>query len=140
MTRNDAAVRLRVTCSALLVAIAATAPVAAAKTQYSADPPAWVRDAKSICPRIDLTAGNNFSGRSGPLAGGYNVSSLVIVDRRGVSCSRARQLARRDWLQGHGPPLRWRQRRAWRSTSGSAYVGDYRGTGSGIVVEYHAVH
>ena len=119
--------------------VTATVAVASAQSQ-SANPPAWVRNAKAVCPKVDLTTGNNFSGQSGPLAGGYNVYFLTIVERRGTSCSRARQLARRDWLQGHGGALRWRQRRAWRSTSGSAYVGDFRGTGNGVVVEYHAVH
>lgn len=130
-------------CLAVLVTCAicaAIVAIASAKTTYSADPPAWVRSATPVCSPIDLRTGDNYSGQSGPLAGGYNVYLLQVVDKRGMTCSRARQLARRDWLEGHRGILSWRQRRAWRSTAGSAYVGDFRGTGKGLVVEYHAVH
>lgn len=126
--------------TAVATAGAGATVTASAGTTRSADPPRWVRSARAVCPKIDLTKGGNVSGQSGPLASGYNVYSLVVVAKRGVSCTRARNLARGDWLEGHHGPLSWRLRRSWRSTVGSGFVGDYRGTASGVVVEYHAGH
>lgn len=125
--------------AALGMALLAALAGPAIAIERSASPPAWTAK-KAVCAAVSLTSAANPAGVSGPLAGGYNVYELRIVKRSGVSCSRARRLARADWTHGHHRPLRWRQRRAWRSTEGSAYVGDFRGTGSGIVVEYFAIH
>jgi hypothetical protein len=69
------------------------------------------------------------------------VYDLMIVGRRHTSCRAAKRLSRAEWV--HGPqrrPLRWRYRRAWRSTSGSAYVGDFIGTRGARRIEFFATH
>jgi len=125
-------------CLALALAVAIATSVATAGVQRSADPPTWTKT-RPVCQRISLTT-QYPSGVSGPLAGGYNAFSLVVVRKAGMGCDRARRFARRDWIDGHGPPLHFRLRRAWRSTGGSAWVGDYVGRDKGRLVEYFAVH
>jgi hypothetical protein len=120
-----------------LVLVATLYPATLASATRS--PPAWVKIAHAVCPNVDLTK-TYASGQSGPLAGGYNVYLLEIVARSGVSCARARTLSSQDWLRGHHGPLSWRLRRSWNASSGSGYVGDYRGTAPGTTVEYYAVH
>ncbi len=114
------------------------APDAQVRRERSANPPAWTK-ARPVCKRISLTDEYPF-GVSGPLAGGYNATLLLVVKKAGMGCDRARTLARRDWVEGHKLPLRWTLRRYWRSTAGSAYVGDYRGRKGAQLVEYFAVH
>lgn len=124
---------------AVLAAGACLAADSATALQRSLYPPHWA-GRPGVCAKVDFTR-TIASGRSGPLAGGYNVYWLVIVRRKGLSCKHARSLARRDWIHGHQRPLHWRLRRSWATTSGgSAWVGDYVGRGGGRVVEYLAVH
>jgi hypothetical protein len=129
--------------TAALAAVLVICSVAAAEiepqspVQESPNPPAWTK-MSSDCV-VELADPTHLSGVVGSI--GYNVSILTIVRHRHVSCPEAKRLARAEWI--HGPlrrPLRWRYRRAWRSTSGSAYVGDFIGTHGARRVEFFAVH
>lgn len=135
--------RISLLATAALAAALLVCPVAAAEVepqapvQKSPNPPAWTK-ANSDC-MVDLADPAHPSGVVGYI--GYNVSILSIVRHRHASCPEARRLARAEWV--HGPlrrPLSWRYRRAWRSTSGSAYVGDFIGTHGARRVEFFAVH
>jgi hypothetical protein len=88
---------------------------------------------------VELTDATHLSGVVGYI--GYNVYGLAIVVHRHVSCPEAKRLARAEWVHGAlRRPLRWRYRRAWRSTSGSAYVGDFIGTHGARRIEFFASH
>jgi hypothetical protein len=105
--------------------------------QESPNPPAWTRSSSSC--DVELADAESPSGVVGYI--GYNVSILSIVGRRNVTCAEAKELARAEWVNGPlRRPLRWRYVRAWRSTSGSAYVGDFVGTKGAKMVEFLAVH
>jgi hypothetical protein len=105
--------------------------------QESPNPPAWTQRTSSC--DVDLADAENPSGVVGYI--GYNVSVLSIVGRRHVSCSAAKRVAREEWVGGPlRRPLRWRYVKAWRSTAGSAYVGDFVGTHGAKRVEFLAVH
>jgi hypothetical protein len=124
--------------AALLVcSVAAAEASPQTPVQRSPNPPAWTK-ASSDCG-VDLTDVTHPSGVVGYI--GYNVYDLAIVEHRHVSCREAKRLARAEWV--HGPlrrPLSWHYRRAWRSTSGSAYVGDFVGTHGRRRVEFFAGH
>jgi hypothetical protein len=105
--------------------------------QESPDPPSWTQRSSSC--DVDLTDAENPSGVVGYI--GYNVSGLSIVGRGHVSCSDAKGLARQEWVSGPlRRPLRWRYVKAWRSTAGSAYVGDFVGTHGAKRIEFFAIH
>jgi hypothetical protein len=105
--------------------------------QTSPNPPGWAQRSSSCA--VELADAENPSGVVGYI--GYNVSVLSIVGRRHVSCAAAKKLAREEWVDGPlGRPLRWRYAKAWRSTAGSAYVGDFVGTHGAKRVEFFAVH
>jgi hypothetical protein len=105
--------------------------------ETSPDPPAWAQRTSSCV--VELADAENPSGVVGYI--GYNVTLLLIVDRRHVSCRRAKRYARSEWVHGPaGQPLGWRYVKAWRSTAGSAYVGDFKGRRGKRAVEYFAVH
>jgi hypothetical protein len=102
--------------------------------QRSPNPPGWAQRSSSCA--VELAGAENPSG-----VVGYNVSVLSIVGRRHVSCAAAKKLAREEWVDGPlRRPLRWRYAKAWRSTAGSAYVGDFVGTHGAKRVEFFAVH
>lgn len=94
---------------------------------------------REVCSRVDFTK-TIPSGLGGEAGGGYNVYYLAIVSKRNMGCKRARQLAREHWSLNEAPPFRWNRRRAWRSTTGSAYVGDFVGRRGRQRIEYWAVH
>ena len=72
---------------------------------------------------------------------GYSAYVLDVVRDRDLTCERAKRLAYRDWVNGpRRQPLRWRYLRAWRSTSGQGYIGDFTGRKKRVQVEYLAVH
>ncbi len=129
-------------CLALAAALLACSVGAAevspqTPVQASPNPPAWTK-AKSDCV-VGLSDADHISGVVGYI--GYNVYDLSIVGHRHVSCPEGKRLARAEWV--HGPlrrPLCWRYRRAWRSTSGSAYVGDFVGTHGARRIEFFALH
>jgi len=102
-------------------------------------PPAWTRQ-KPVCDKILLTSPEHPSGVAGVPAGGYNAYVLSVIAKRGLGCTRARQLAREHWETGSAAPLSWEQRRSWHSTAGSAYFGDFVGQAGATRVEYLAVH
>jgi hypothetical protein len=124
--------------AALLVCSAAAAEVEPeAPLQRGPNPPAWTK-ADTGCA-VELSDASHPSGVVGYI--GYNVYVLAIVARRHASCHEAKRLARAEWE--HGPlsrPLRWHYRRAWRSTSGSAYVGDFVGSHGARRIEFFAVY
>jgi hypothetical protein len=103
----------------------------------SPNPPTWVK-VSSRCT-VDLTDPGHPSGVVGYI--GHNASLLSIIHRSHVSCVAARRFARAAWTRGpNGQRLHWRYRRAWRSTAGSAYVGDFLGASGSRRVEFLAVH
>lgn len=131
-------------CRCLLLLVAAVALAAGVahadgSTRRSASAPEWT-NAKRVCPDVRLTDAEHPSGVSGPHAGGYNAFVLRIVAKRGVGCPTARRLARDHWTDGARSGLAWRQRRAWRSTVGSGWIGHFAGTSATRRVDYHAVH
>lgn len=108
-----------------------------APLQQGPRPPGWTKT-RTRCI-ADLANASHPSGVVGYL--GYNVTLLAIVDRRHITCRRAKRYAHSEWV--HGPadqPLGWRYVRAWRSRTGSAYVGDFKGSRGKKAVEYFAVH
>jgi hypothetical protein len=124
----------------IVVATSIAVVLGAGTAVGSDDPPPWALR-KAVCPRVNFMTADSPSGQVGEAGGGYNVYYLVIVAHRGVSCARARTLARKAWITGEAPPLHWRMRRQWRtSAGGSAWVGDFVGTARGKRVEYLAVH
>jgi hypothetical protein len=128
--------------SVSLVVAAATGAAAASTApeqplQQSPNPPSWTKTSTHCV--VDLQDASHPSGVVGYI--GYNVSLLLIVDRRHIPCPRAKRYARAEWVHGPaGQPLFWRYVRAWRSTAGSAYVGDFKGRHGKKLVEYLAVH
>lgn len=133
--------RLLLSATCLLGLTVATAFAAdtepEAPLQRSPRPPAWT-DTRTSCV-ADLADASHPSGLVGYI--GYNVTLLLIVDRRHVSCRRAKRYARAEWVHGPaGQPLDWRYVKAWRSSAGSAYVGDFKGRRGRKAVEYFAVH
>jgi hypothetical protein len=108
-----------------------------APIQTGANPPGWARTT-SRCV-VELTDARHPSGVVGYI--GYNASLLTVVRHKRVSCPEAKRLARAEWTRGPlRRPLRWRYARAWRSTSGSAYIGDFVGVHGARRVEFFAVH
>jgi len=105
--------------------------------QQGPNPPSWARSS-SHC-RVDLLSAQTPSGVVGYI--GYNVSELVISAHRGVSCARAKGYARANWKSGtQAGGLSWRYVRAWRSSAGSAYVGEFAGSDGQSRLAYLAVH
>jgi hypothetical protein len=106
-------------------------------TQESPAPPAWAQRTSNCA--VELAGAETPSGVVGYI--GYNVSVLSIISHRHVICAKAKKLAREEWVDGPlRRPLRWRYVRAWRSTAGSAYIGDFVGTHGARRVEFYAVH
>ena len=104
-----------------------------------ATPPGWVKR-KPVCQMILLSDAEHPSGIVGVPADGYNAYSLSVIAKHGIGCTRARQLAAEHWTTGAAAPLVWSERRSWRSTAGSAYVGDFIGREGATRVEYLAFH
>ncbi|HEX6688500.1 MAG TPA: hypothetical protein VF085_07525 [Solirubrobacterales bacterium] len=120
-------------CAVPLVLVALSGVSAAAPIERSPSPPPWASkhtDCTQALPSVP-----------GKPADGYSASLLEVVGRKHVSCHRAKQLSLADWRHGHqGQALRWHTRRQWRSTSGSAYFGDFVGRQGRVRVEYYAIH
>lgn len=138
LVRTVAAAVTTVAAVLLLAAVSVGPSVEAAiAVERGEDPPAWAMR-RSTCA-VDFTRTHSSEALG---FNGYSAYVLVTVDRRGVSCSRARRLARRHWVQHPGSELlRWRSLRTWRTTSGgSAWVGNYRGQRKEQRVEYLAIH
>lgn len=125
------------TVAALVCSVAAAEVAPQTPVQTSPNPPAWTK-AKSDCV-VELSDATHPSGVVGYI--GYNVYDLSIVVHQNVSCREAKRLARAEWVNGPlRRPLRWRYKRAWRSTSGSAYIGDFVGTHGARRIEFFALH
>lgn len=123
------------------VAAATAASPASPKTHYtSTSKPGWYKR-KAVCKRVKLSSPTNPSGTVGEAGGGYNAYWLDVVVAKGVGCTTARKLAKKAWIDGTSGGLKWRLRNSWKPKgSGSAWVGDFLGTGGGKRIEYHAVH
>ena len=135
--------RIKIGCAFVALALSFGAilgsTVAGARVRFrrSPHPPQWAY-AEPQCV-LHLVSGAHPTGVRGYF--GYSAYVLDVVRHRGLTCARAEQLAYRDWTNGpHREPLRWRYLRAWRSTSGSGYIGDFAGRKKLLRVEYLAVH
>lgn len=104
-----------------------------------ANPPGWATQ-RGVCKDVSMVNAQHPSGVASPLAGGYNVYLLRVVRRHGVGCDRARSLVRRKWVSGSNGGYSWKRRRSWRSSAGSAYIGDVVGRSGGRSIEFLAVH
>jgi hypothetical protein len=123
--------------AAAAATLALSATVDATSLEKSANPPPWTHTStKCVSNLFSLQHPSGIVGYEG-----YNVYLLQIVRHRGVTCPQAKRLAFDDWTHGpSGQPLHWRYVRAWRSTAGSGYVGDFVGNSRRASVEYFALH